>query len=313
MRILDRTSMTSLLAACLLAAACGSKSGAAGVPLPDAAVDAGSLADAGGDAAPPADTAQADAAVADAVPADSIPPDSAGTDATDSADTAAPDGDTGAPDSDTGAPDGGDTAKWYVCAVDADCGAVEIMCCDHCNGGKAVAANKLYSGEVKAALGPKSCDSVACTEMACAPVQTACQQGTCVIAGSAQACQPAEAAVLCVRGKPAGGKEQLAVGDAVEVLVHPKGCFSSSCTKAVESSCAIAGSGGDFTVTANFCLANTANGGPCTADCGGGGFAVCNSGTWTAGTHAVSLGGVSVTVTVPGEVPAGGACAGSQF
>jgi hypothetical protein len=306
MRILDRTSMTYLLAACLLAAACGSKSGAAAVPLPDAGVDAGALADAGGDAAPPADTAQPDAAQpdavgADAVPADSIPPDSAGPDA---ADTAVPD---------TAAPDSGDTTKWYACAADADCGAVEIMCCDHCNGGKAVAANKLYSAEVKAALGAKDCAGVACTEMACAPVQTACQLGTCIIAGSAQACQPAEAAVLCVRGKPVGGKEQLAVGDVVEVLVHPKGCFSSSCTKAVQSSCAITGSDGDFKVTANFCLANTSNGGPCTADCGGGGFAVCTSGTWTAGTHAVSLGGVSVTVTVPGEVPAGGACAGSQF
>lgn len=289
MRSADRAFQAMWLAACLLAPACNSKSGAAAVPPVDATSDVGSLADA--DAVQPSDTAPPDTGQPDTAPPDTAQADSAGPDAADTA----------------------DTAKWYACTADADCAAVEVMCCDHCNGGKAVAANKAFSAEVKAALGPKSCDAVACTEKGCAPVQTDCYLGKCIVAGSQCAGQTAEPAKVCVRGKPLGGKEQLAVGDEIEVVVYPKGCFSSSCTKAAESSCSLSTTGGDVSVTATFCLLDTSNGGGCTADCGGGGFAGCKNGTWTAGSHAVSLGGLSVTVTVPGDVPAGGACVGSPF
>lgn len=296
MRIANRTFQATWLVACLLAAACGSKSGAGAVPTVDATSDVGSLADATADAVQPSDSAPPDTGKPDTAPPDTAAPDAAPTD------SAGPD-----------VADSAGTAQWYACAVAADCAAVEVMCCDHCNGGKAVAANKAFSTEVKAALGPKSCDTVACTEKGCAPVQTDCHLGKCIVAGSQCTGQIAQPARVCVRGKPLGSKEQLAVGDAIEVTVYPKGCFSSSCTKAEASSCSISATGGDVSVTATFCLLDTSDGGPCTADCSGGGFAGCKGGTWTAGSHAVSLGGQSVTVTVPGEVPAGGACAGSPF
>ena len=129
---------------------------------------------------------------------------------------------------DTAAPDV-DTAKWYACAAPADCAPVEIGCCDHCNGGKAIAANKQYAAQVKVALTPV-CDMVACTEKGCAPVQTTCSAGQCVVA----TCEPTEPGKLCVPGIPSGAKEILNVGDPVAVTVYPKGSstnYSITCRK----------------------------------------------------------------------------------
>jgi len=299
-----------------------------------------------------------------------------------------------------GAPDATAPPAWFACAQPADCSAVEIACCDHCNGGKLMAANTSYAAEVKAMFGAKNCAGVACTLMACAfPPTVECQAGQCAIGkpvlqcdalaeapckattgcmanygrpylkdcfgmgpGVVQAeflgcskaqpcpqafgcavsptgemfntfqlcapagwtfkpgpdccqanCKPAEPARLCVRGTPGSQGETLAVGDEVKVTVQPKGCWSSSCTKAVSSWCSIKASPGDLSVAADFCLADTSNGGACTADCGGGGFASCGLGPWTAGTAVVHLGALKVTVQVPSVLPFGGACAGSPF
>ena len=80
---------------------------------------------------------------------------------------------------------GGDTPSTdpYACAADDDCVAVELACCDACNGGEQVGVNKAHVDEVKAAAFEKSgdCLDVACTEMACPPPVPACEAGTCVL------------------------------------------------------------------------------------------------------------------------------------
>lgn len=70
-------------------------------------------------------------------------------------------------------------AALTACTVDADCVAVELGCCDACNGGLAVAVN-LDSESVVSAQFQEFCDpSVACTAMGCAPWVLSCPEGTC--------------------------------------------------------------------------------------------------------------------------------------
>ena len=119
-------------------------------------------------------------------------------------------------------------------------------------------------------------------------------------------------AKMCVRGTPGADGETIAEGAPLQVMVFPKDCWSSSCTTVHEASCAIAG-GEPFTVSGGFCLEPTGEG-ACTPDCSGGGFTTCESEEGlVAGDHAVSLGDLSVTFTVPSVVPFGGICAGSPF
>ena len=61
-----------------------------------------------------------------------------------------------------------------------------------------------------------------------------------------------------------------------------------------------------------FCLEPT-GGVICTADCNGGGFANCSWGGVEAGSYTATLGGLSVSFTVPSTVPPGGICDGSPF
>jgi hypothetical protein len=78
------------------------------------------------------------------------------------------------------------------CVTGDDCAVVELGCCDHCNGGFAVAVNVEYETEVAErnaeACGP---DEV-CTEMACAELYPKCDDGECIyvdeIATDWQAC-----------------------------------------------------------------------------------------------------------------------------
>lgn len=288
-------------------------------------------------------------------------------------------------------------SAWFTCGQASDCVAVEVGCCDHCNGGKLVAANKASEPAVKAALGAKNCGGTACTAGGCANAILACNSGTCAITpptpvcaslgeaackattacradygkpyaldcfgvgpapvkpvflgcsiadacpqalGCATSpegekfntsqlcapagwkvvapdccqpgCQDAESSKFCVRGNSGSSGEGIAAGDPIQVMVFPKGCWSSSCTTTQQALCTIQPSGSDFGVQGAFCL-TVATGIPCTADCSGGNFATCQGGTWTAGVHKVSLGGVSVDITVPSTLPFGGACAGSQF
>ena len=307
---------------------------------------------------------------------------------------------------DVGTPKDADAPPaWFACKQAADCAAVEIGCCDHCNGGKLMAANKNYAGDVKFTFGAKDCGGVPCTAMGCAfPPTLACQQGQCAIGAPASPCgdlseaacnangacmpyfgshleqacfdmgpspstqvflgcikfQPcnavlgcatspggekfyvpdvceappgwsvtgvsccdaapckaAQQARFCVRGKSGSQGEAIAVGDPILVNVFPAGCWSSSCTKAQKATCDVQWSGGEpwdnVNVGGSFCLLDTSNGSPCTADCSGGLFATCSGGTWAAGSHTVNMGGLKLTIEVPSVVPFGGVCVGMPF
>lgn len=121
--------------------------------------------------------------------------------------------------------------------------------------------------------------------------------------------------VLCVRGTLDGENERIDVGDPLRIDVRQSGCHSSSCTEVVVETCSITGTGPDFTASAAFCLASTADPNvSCTADCGGGGYARCESDErLEAGHYTVTLGDLSVSFTVPGMLSLGAACDGSQF
>ena len=287
------------------------------------------------------------------------------------------------------------TADLFACQTDPDCTAIETKCCDHCNGGQALAVAKASEAQAKATFGPTACTGVACTEKACSPAKVACinkkcdlevtpvgcakldeancanasgcmkwtatpqpcdgkppgpaqflgctAQVSCTAAltcatdaagakwlfGSgclppgyqaspsetccpAKPCTPTPAGKMCIRGKMVAGGEAIEAGDPVQIHVYPKGCFSSSCTQKVTTTCtAMPGNLTTF-VTAEFCFAPT--GGPgCTADCSGGGFASCDGGLWGIGEWPFKLDGLAVTVTVPSKLPFGGVCVGSPF
>jgi hypothetical protein len=126
------------------------------------------------------------------------------------------------------------------------------------------------------------------------------------------ACEPYEAAELCVRGTPTADGESIAAGDPLQITVRSAGCLSSSCSKVIEASCTI-GSGANFDVKANFCVADTAKPGQgCTADCGTA-HADCSFGQpLTAGEHQVKLGSIAVGFQVPSKLPLGGLCASNR-
>lgn len=203
----------------------------------------------------------------------------------------------------------GASPELFSCKSDLDCVAMETECCDHCNGGKALSVAKAYLTEAKALFGPSKCEGIACTEMACAPSKVLCNNNKCALSG----CTNTPASKLCIRGKQVADGEEIAAGDPIQVQVYPKGCFSSSCTKKEVASCSLEPGNVTTFVKAEFCLANTSGSGGCTADCSGGGFATCGSGTWSAGEWPYNLNGTIVTVKVPSKLPFGGQCAGSQF
>jgi hypothetical protein len=134
-------------------------------------------------------------------------------------------------------------------------------------------------------------------------------------AGGALTCERAPIGIVCVRGTPDGENERIAVGDRLRIDVMPRGCYSSSCTEVVIETCSVAGGGPDFTASAELCYAR--NGDPnvaCTGDCGGGGYAQCESEQrLAAGDYTVTLGELSVSFAVPGTLSIGAACDGSQF
>ena len=66
-----------------------------------------------------------------------------------------------------------------ACSADADCAAVEIECCDHCNGGMAVGVHRDAADEVRAQYAGDKCAGTACTMMACAPATPICRQQRC--------------------------------------------------------------------------------------------------------------------------------------
>lgn len=72
----------------------------------------------------------------------------------------------------------------YACTADEDCVAVELQCCDACNGGEAVGVHRDQADVVlaRSPVGQGACTDVACTEMACPPWIATCEAGKCAIA-----------------------------------------------------------------------------------------------------------------------------------
>lgn len=91
--------------------------------------------------------------------------------------------DTGAPMKDAaGSEDAGpagDPPEWSACTANDDCTAIELGCCDHCNGGKLMSVHKQYADAASAKHKQSPCINVACTEMACAAPVTFCDDATC--------------------------------------------------------------------------------------------------------------------------------------
>ena len=67
-----------------------------------------------------------------------------------------------------------------ACGADEDCAAVEIECCEHCNGGTAVGVHKDHAADVRKEYVPASaCEGTACTLMACPEAVPICREGRC--------------------------------------------------------------------------------------------------------------------------------------
>ncbi|MFO7181353.1 MAG: hypothetical protein DIU78_021805 [Pseudomonadota bacterium] len=109
-------------------------------------------------------------------------------------------------------------------------------------------------------------------------------------------------------GLPMGSGDFVGVGDWLQVVVKPQGCFSSSCMQALIASCSVTGHGPTFDVSAEFCYENLDE--PCSKDCGAGKQAICRSeGPLAEGEYTVRLGDLSVTFTVPSILSPNAQCA----
>lgn len=82
------------------------------------------------------------------------------------------------PPADPGTGGGGSFDERQSCSADTDCVAIELECCDQCNGGQAVGVHRDHLAEVKSAYVP-SCADVACTEMYCEPPTAFCSNSIC--------------------------------------------------------------------------------------------------------------------------------------
>ncbi len=76
---------------------------------------------------------------------------------------------------------GGSFDERQACSADAECVAVEVECCDHCNGGLVVGIHRDHEAEVRAAYTPDDeCAGVGCTKRGCLDEPVAvCRQGVC--------------------------------------------------------------------------------------------------------------------------------------
>ena len=71
--------------------------------------------------------------------------------------------------------------KWTACEADAECSAVELDCCDYCNGGTAVAVRRDAVGALRDRFMRLPCNLTECTDLACAPLSARCAGGTCTL------------------------------------------------------------------------------------------------------------------------------------
>jgi hypothetical protein len=70
-----------------------------------------------------------------------------------------------------------------MCLGAVDCVAVQLSCCNGCDGGVVVAVNKTRAEEAKAKFGQKDCESVTCAGTECAEPAATCSGG-CKLEGS---------------------------------------------------------------------------------------------------------------------------------
>lgn len=128
-------------------------------------------------------------------------------------------------------------------------------------------------------------------------------------------CTEAAPGQLCVKSDGFGLGASLEVGEKLEIEIQPVGCFSSSCTRAETSACSIQADGDDFVTQAEFCLSDVkSQGGGCTGDCANEFGAQCHSEiALSEGEHTVTFGDLSLTFTVPGEIPQDALCIGKRF
>jgi hypothetical protein len=114
--------------------------------------------------------------------------------------------------------------------------------------------------------------------------------------GGAGSCEFADIGSFCVVGTPDEvGIVRLKAGMQLGLELRPAGCYSSSCTELVSSSCNYIGMNGEYSITPFVCLAT--EGDACTDDCGGGGTPLCYPNlVLQDGTYAINLSGTSLWV-----------------
>lgn len=66
------------------------------------------------------------------------------------------------------------------CSGGETCVVVELGCCDHCNGGRAVAVAASAADAVLDAYGEVCRGDVGCTLMGCPPILAECEEAVCV-------------------------------------------------------------------------------------------------------------------------------------
>jgi hypothetical protein len=194
-----------------------------------------------------------------------------------------------------------------ACASDDDCG--EPLEGTSCGCTRNLVANKSADTtrfeELQEAMSQNMCDGLVSTCDCPEADGFACVQDRCtwnyVSAGGE--CKSTPADRVCIRGIPLNSGERLEPGMPLALTVTPSGCYSSSCTEAKVAACQIESDvqGKSHSASAEFCLVDTSGGGACTADCGGGGFANCESEVLlTEGKHTLEIGGKSISFEVPG-------------
>ena len=287
-----RASALAVLVLSWSVVACGAESGSSGAGGADVIDDGGNLGGA---------DAKDGAGARDSGGGDSGASDSGGGGDSGGGDSGVGDsgvGDSGGGDSGGGADGsvgdsgGGIPSAWTACESNSDCVAVELACCDHCNGGKLGGFHKTHAAAAKQALGQAPCDGVACTEKACGSAIARCEAGACAAGpdpafgggcaalteaqcGKTPSCQPifaSTAASACSGGKPVAfyqgcGNANQGCGDALTCAIDPKTdkkwVFSSTCVAegykvvSFESCCPSSGGTcgqGAAATLAKFCL-----------------------------------------------------------
>jgi hypothetical protein len=208
---------------------------------------------------------------------------------------------------------------WTACKQASDCVALEMGCCDHCNGGFLMSVHKTYEDEALAAHKEKNCGGVPCTKIGCPPVEATCTAGVCgwQQVGIPPLCPPGTdtpVGKLCIRGESGPNGETLEVGGSATIQIYPEGCFSSACTLVHAAECNVEETQSfSLSVDATYCLSIDPDQDCTLPDCNGGGDATCGYSSLNEGTYTATLGDLTVEFDVPSTLPAGGSCVGSPF